>query len=186
VTDNHGASSGPPLPGREGGATEPGLPEASRVAPTPPPLAVPGSAGAPFVAVLPVADLPAGGMVRVSHGDLDLLLASVPTGILAVDDRCPHMAAPLSLGRLEGCVVDCPLHNGRFDLCSGETVRMPTTGGLDADGATHLPWSPPGSDPKPEPASLKAEARRLTRVRRLRHYPVRVVDGMIEIAIPRP
>jgi nitrite reductase/ring-hydroxylating ferredoxin subunit len=125
-------------------------------------------------------------MVRVSHGDLDLLLASVPTGILAVDDRCPHMAAPLSLGRLEGCVVDCPLHNGRFDLCSGETVRMPTTGGLHADGATHLPWSPPGSDPKPEPASLKAEARRLTRVRRLRHYPVRVVDGMIEIAIPRP
>ena len=186
MTDAHGASSRPPLPGREGGAAEPGSPEAPRVALTPPSLAVPGSAGAPFVAVLPVADLPAGGMVRVSHGDLDLLLASVTTGILAVDDRCPHMAAPLSLGRLEGCIVDCPLHNGRFDLCSGETVRMPTTGGLDADGAPHLPWSPPGSAPKPEPAGLKAEARRLTRVRRLRHYPVRVVDGMIEIAIPLP
>ena len=186
MSDTQGGSSGPQVPGRERGAAEPGLPQAPRVALTPPSLAVPGSAGAPFVAMLPVADLPAGGMVRVSRGDLDLLLASVPTGILAVDDRCPHMAAPLSLGRLEGCIVDCPLHNGRFDLCSGETVRMPTTGGLDADGAPHLPWSPPGSPPKPEPAGLKAEARRLTRVRRLRHYPVRVVDGMIEIAIPLP
>ena len=186
MTDAHGASSRPPLPGREDEVAEPGLPEAPRVALTPPSLAVPGSAGAPFVAVLRVADLPAGGMVRVSHGDLDVLLSCVPAGILAVDDRCPHMAAPLSLGRLEGCIVDCPLHNGRFDLCSGETVRMPTTGGLDADGAPHLPWSPPGSAPKPEPAGLKAEARRLTRVRRLRHYPVRVVDGMIEIAIPLP
>jgi len=31
----------------------------------------------------------------------------------------------------------------------------------------------------------KAEARRLTRVRRLRYYPVRVVDGRIEVALPR-
>jgi len=127
-----------------------------------------------------------GAMVRVSHGDLDLLLANVPAGLLATDDRCPHMAAPLSIGRLDGCVVDCPLHNGRFDLCSGETVQMPTTGGLDADGAPHLPWSPPGAEPKPEPPGRKAEARRLTRVRRLRHYPIRVVDGIIEVAFPHP
>lgn len=157
-----------------------------RIAATPPALAAPGTAGASFVAVLPVAALPPGAMVRVSRGDLDLLLANVPAGLLATDDRCPHMAAPLSIGRLDGCVVDCPLHNGRFDLCSGETVQMPTTGGLDADGAPHLPWSPPGAEPKPEPPGRKAEARRLTRVRRLRHYPIRVVDGIIEVAFPRP
>ena len=156
------------------------------IAATPPALAAPGAAGASFVAVLPVADLPPGAMVRVSHGDLDVLLANVPAGLLATDDRCPHMAAPLSIGRLDGCVVDCPLHNGRFDLCSGETVQMPTTGGLDADGAPHLPWSPPGAEPKPEPPGRKAEARRLTRVRRLRHYPIRVVDGIIEVAFPHP
>jgi naphthalene 1,2-dioxygenase system ferredoxin subunit len=154
------------------------------IASTPPALAAPGTRGAAFVAVLAVADLPPGCMVRVNHGDLDLLLASVPGGLLATDDRCPHMAAPLSLGRLDGCVVDCPLHNGRFDLCTGETVQMPTTGGLDADGAAHPPWSPPGTEPRPEPAGRKAEARRLTRVRRLRHYPVRVVDGFIEVALP--
>jgi len=156
------------------------------IATTPPALAAPGAAGASFVAVLPVAALPPGAMVRVSRGDLDLLLANVPAGLLATDDRCPHMAAPLSIGRLDGCVVECPLHNGRFDLCSGETVQMPTTGGLDADGAPHLPWSPPGAEPKPEPPGRKAEARRLTRVRRLRHYPIRVVDGIIEVAFPHP
>jgi naphthalene 1,2-dioxygenase system ferredoxin subunit len=159
---------------------------AARVAPTPPRLAAPGTASAPFEPVLAVADLPPGALARVSRGDLDLLLAHVPEGILATDDRCPHMAAPLSIGRLAGCVVDCPLHNGRFDLCTGETVQLPTTGGLDADGAYHPTWSPPGSTPKPEPPGQKAEARRLTRIRRLRYYPVRIADGMIEVAWPRP
>jgi naphthalene 1,2-dioxygenase system ferredoxin subunit len=155
-----------------------------RIAVTPPGLAAPGTADAAFVAVLAVAELPPGAMVRVTHGDQDVLLANVPGGLLATDDRCPHMAAPLSLGRLDGCIVDCPLHNGRFDLCSGETIQMPTTGGLDADGTPHMPWSPPGAEPKPEPPGRKAEARRLTRVRRLRHYPVRVVNGFIEVAFP--
>ncbi len=39
------------------------------------------------------------------------------------------------IGGLDGCVVSCPLHEGRFNLCSGDVVQMPTTGGLDADGA---------------------------------------------------
>jgi hypothetical protein len=62
---------------------------------------------------------------------------------------------------------------------------MPTTGGLDPDGVYHPTWSPPGSESKPEPPGKKAEARRLTRVRRFRYFPVRVVDGVIEVALPR-
>ena len=85
---------------------------------------------------------------------------------------------------LEGCVVACPLHEGRFDLCSGDVVQMPTTGGLDADGATSRPGRRPGKEPKVDPPGKKAEARRLTRVRRLRYYPVRIVDGRIEVTIP--
>jgi nitrite reductase/ring-hydroxylating ferredoxin subunit len=157
-----------------------------RVAPTPPHLAAPGTAGAPFEPVLAIADLPPGALVRVSRGDLDILLAHLPHGIVATDDRCPHMAAPLSIGRLVGCIVDCPLHNGRFDLSTGEAIQLPTTGGLDADGGAHPTWSPPGVPPKPEPAGLKAEARRLTRIRRLRYYPVRVVDGIVEVGFPHP
>jgi nitrite reductase/ring-hydroxylating ferredoxin subunit len=130
-----------------------------------------------------LADLPEGSMRRVSDGDLDLLVAHTPAGILAVDDRCPHMSAPLSIGDLEGCVVACPLHEGRFDLCSGDVVQMPTTGGLDADGRYHPTCSSSGVA-KVDPPGRKAEARRLTRVRRFRYYPVRIADGRIEVTVP--
>lgn len=155
-----------------------------RPAPVPPDLVAPATTRALFEAVLGIAELPEGSMRRVSRGDLDILLAHTPDGIVAVDDRCPHMSAPLSIGTLDGCVVACPLHEGLFDLRSGEPVRMPTTGGLDPDGRYHPTWSPAGKDPKVDPPGLKAEARRLTRVRRFRYYPVRVVDGQIEVALP--
>jgi nitrite reductase/ring-hydroxylating ferredoxin subunit len=134
--------------------------------------------------VLDAASLPLGGMRRVSRGDLDVLLAHTPDGIVATDDRCPHMAAPLSIGELDGCIVACPLHEGRFDLATGGPVQMPTTGGLDPDGVPHPTWSPSGSAGKADPPGKKAEARRLTRVRRFRYYPVRIVDGRIEVALP--
>jgi 3-phenylpropionate/trans-cinnamate dioxygenase ferredoxin subunit len=155
-----------------------------RPAPFPSELRALGTAEAPFVAVLDAADLPPGAMRRVSRGDLDILLAHTPEGIAATDDRCPHMSAPLSLGELDGCVVACPLHEGRFDLCTGDTVQMPTTGGLDADGAYHPTWTPGGREMKTDVPGKKAEARRLTRVRRLRYYPVRVIGGRIEVALP--
>lgn len=153
-------------------------------APFLPQLAAPGTEHVAFEPFLDLADLPAGTMRRVTKGDLDILVAHTPNGIVAVDDRCPHMAAPLSIGTLDGCVVACPLHEGQFDLCSGDVVRMPTTGGLDADGSYHPTWSPAGLAPKTDPPGIKAEARRLTRVRRFRYYPVRVRGGRIEIAIP--
>jgi nitrite reductase/ring-hydroxylating ferredoxin subunit len=143
-----------------------------------------GAATAGYVAALPVAELPPGALRRVTFGELDVLLAHTSNGIAAVDDRCPHMAAPLSIGSLDECIVSCPLHDGRFDLASGDVSRMPTTGGLLPDG-TYVPvWTPEGKDPKPDPPGLKAEARRLTRVRRFRYYPVRITDGVIEVAIP--
>jgi 3-phenylpropionate/trans-cinnamate dioxygenase ferredoxin subunit len=159
---------------------------APRPAPFPADLQAPGTrtVDEAFASVLDVDDLPPGAMQRVSRGDLDVLLAHTPDGIIATDDRCPHMSAPLSIGELDGCVVACPLHEGRFDLCSGEPVQMPTTGGLHPDGTYHPTWSPAGRDPKTDPPGKKAEARRLTRVRRLRYYPVRIVDGRIELAWP--
>jgi nitrite reductase/ring-hydroxylating ferredoxin subunit len=148
-------------------------------------LVATGAAEAEFVRLADVADLPSGTMRRVTRGDHDLLLVNGESGICAIDDRCPHMAAPLSLGTLDGCVIGCPLHKGRFDLLEGGIVQFPTTGGLDADGGYHAPWTPPDAPPKPEPTDLKAMARAATRVRRLRYYPVRVVNDAIEVRLPR-
>jgi nitrite reductase/ring-hydroxylating ferredoxin subunit len=156
----------------------------ARPAPFPARLQAIGTAGAPFEAVLGTDDLPQGQMRRVTRGDLDILLAHTPDGIVATDDRCPHMSAPLSIGELNECVVACPLHEGRFDLRTGGVVQMPTTGGLDADGAYHPTWSPAGRDAKMDPPGKKAEARRLTRVRRIRYYPVRITGNQVEVALP--
>jgi len=165
--------------------------EAAELAPTsvliadvPRELRAAGTRVAPFVELAAIADLAPGGLRRVTMAGLDLLVAWTEDGIVVTDDRCPHMAAPLSVGELAGCVVSCPLHEGRFDLVSGETVQMPTTGGLDADGIYHAPWSRSGAAPKPEPPSKKLEARRLTRVNRLRYYPARIRDGRLEAQLP--
>ena len=152
--------------------------------PYPPELRAVGTVDAPFVPTIPVADLPAGAMRRVTFGDLDVLLAHTSLGIAAVDDRCPHMAAPLSIGELDGCVVACPLHRGTFDLETGEPATMPTTGGLWPDGTYEPVWCPPGQEPKVDPPGKKTDARRLTRIRRFRYYPLRIVDGVIEVAVP--
>jgi RimJ/RimL family protein N-acetyltransferase/nitrite reductase/ring-hydroxylating ferredoxin subunit len=147
-------------------------------------LWAPGTRAAPFVQVAPIAELKPGTMRRFTLAGLDLLVAWTPDGVVVTDDRCPHMAAPLSIGDLDGCVAACPLHEGRFDLVTGETVRMPTTGGLDADGGYHAPWSPTGAEPKAEPPTRKIEARRLTRVTRLRYYPARIREGHLEAQLP--
>jgi len=169
-----------PVAGRAGATGSAGAP----IAAVPRELRAPGTRSAPFVEIAAIADLAPGTMRRVTRADVDLLVAWTDDGIVVTDDRCPHMAAPLSVGELAGCVVACPLHEGRFDLATGETVQMPTTGGLDADGNTHRPWSPTGTEVKAEQPTKKAEARRLTRVNRMRHYPARIRDGRLEAQLP--
>jgi len=155
-----------------------------RVAPIPPGLAAPGTGDAPYLRVLPVSDVPAGTLHRVVVGDLDLLVASTPVGLIATEDRCPHMSAPLSLGTLDGTAVDCILHRAVIDLATGEILEFPTTGGLGPDGDEHPSWTPPGSPPKPDRTDAKARARALTRTRRPRYYPVRIREGWVEVAVP--
>jgi 3-phenylpropionate/trans-cinnamate dioxygenase ferredoxin subunit len=157
------------------------------VAPMPIPegLRAPGTGHGRFEAVASVDDLPDGAMLRVTRGDLDILIANTDAGLVATEDRCPHMAAPLSHGQLDGCVVQCPLHQGRFDLATGDVIQFPTTGGLTADGEPVPPWQPPDRPPRPEPSDEKARARAGTRVRRLRYFPLRVNGDRIEVVLPQ-
>ena len=152
--------------------------------PIPPGLQAVGTRDAQYEAVASIGAVPPGSMVRVTRGDLDLLIVHTAAGLCVTDDRCPHMSAPLSLGTLEDCVIGCPLHKGSFDVSTGAVVQFPTTGGLDADGNYQATWAPPDAPAKVEPTDLKARARALTRVRRLRYYPVRVRDGRIEVCFP--
>ena len=97
------------------------------------------------------------------------------------------MSAPFSEGRLEGCTLHCPLHRGAFDVRDGEVVTFPTTGGLDRRRRVPPDVDAEGASAKAplRPDDPKARARALTRVRRLRYYPLRVREGVIEVAWPR-
>ena len=67
----------------------------ARVMSIPDGLLAAGVTDARFEAVANLAELPPGTMLRVTRGDLDLLLVHSEQGICAIDDRCPHMSAPL-------------------------------------------------------------------------------------------
>ena len=47
-----------------------------------------------------------------------------------LDGICTHEQAALSDGYLDDCILECPKHNGRFDVRTGEAVRLPARNAL--------------------------------------------------------
>ena len=78
-----------------------------------------------FISVSKVADLPPGHMQWVTVHRERVLLVNVDGTFYALSDVCGHQRAPLSRGRLEGYVVECPLHFARFDVRTGQLLHGP-------------------------------------------------------------
>ena len=63
---------------------------------------------------------------QVDIGEAHLLLCRMADGGYSLTDGvCTHGRTLLAGGRFEGCTIECPKHNGRFDVRSGEAVRLP-------------------------------------------------------------
>ena len=82
---------------------------------------------ATFVPVTRASELSPGAMTWVSVDRERVLLANVDGVIYALQDACGHRQAPLSKGRLEGHVVECPLHFAQFDVRTGKLLSGPTS-----------------------------------------------------------
>ncbi|WP_454916215.1 non-heme iron oxygenase ferredoxin subunit [Xanthobacter sediminis] len=54
-----------------------------------------------------------------------IALYSMGGEIFATYDICSHGKARLSDGYLEGREIECPLHQGTFDICTGQAVKAP-------------------------------------------------------------
>lgn len=85
-----------------------------------------------FIEIAKTSDVPKGKMRHFELAGKEILLANVDGRFYAVSDRCAHASAPLSMGKLDGTTVVCPLHYARFDVTTGErlsaAVDAPMTG----------------------------------------------------------
>jgi nitrite reductase (NADH) small subunit/3-phenylpropionate/trans-cinnamate dioxygenase ferredoxin subunit len=80
---------------------------------------------AEFVRVAGAGDVPAGEMLIVQVDGDDVVLANVDGQIYAFGGECTHRGGPLGEGILEGDIVECPWHQGRFNVKTGDVVEAP-------------------------------------------------------------
>jgi nitrite reductase/ring-hydroxylating ferredoxin subunit len=83
-----------------------------------------------FVAVAKTTDLLPGQMKWVAVNGERRVLANVEGTFYAISDVCGHRNAPLSRGKLEGYLIECPLHFAQFDVRTGELVNGPVSTGV--------------------------------------------------------
>ena len=80
-----------------------------------------------FVPVAQATDLAPGQMTFVAVERERIVLANVDGVFYALRDVCGHRNAPLSRGRLDGCVIECPLHFAQFDVRTGKLIDGPVS-----------------------------------------------------------
>ncbi|AOW14834.1 naphthalene 1,2-dioxygenase [Hydrogenophaga crassostreae] len=72
-------------------------------------------------------DLFEGAGVPVAPGGRDIALYSQGGQVFATDNLCTHGHARLCDGFLEGFEIECPFHQGRFDIRTGQATGAPCT-----------------------------------------------------------
>jgi nitrite reductase/ring-hydroxylating ferredoxin subunit/uncharacterized membrane protein len=80
-----------------------------------------------FTPVMADAELTEGKMRRVDAGGVPVLLVRCEGEVCALAHTCSHLGGPLSEGKLDGDVVQCPWHGSRFNVRDGSVVDGPAT-----------------------------------------------------------
>ena len=80
------------------------------------------------VAVCALSELPPGSVTAAEIEGQRVCVANVHGEVFAVQDKCPHLFAPLSVGALKGSHIVCPWHDSEFDMRSGQTKKWLPTG----------------------------------------------------------
>ena len=80
-----------------------------------------------WVKVAAVGDIPDGGTLAVEAGRELVCLYNLDGRLYATDDVCTHEEASLADGFVEGDCIECPLHQARFHIPTGEVRAPPAT-----------------------------------------------------------
>lgn len=74
--------------------------------------------------------VPADDVIGVEAAGRDIALYDVEGALYATDNLCTHGRARMCDGFLEGHEIECPLHQGRFDVRDGKALCAPLTENL--------------------------------------------------------
>ncbi|MGF6504993.1 naphthalene 1,2-dioxygenase system ferredoxin subunit [Paraburkholderia sp. 32] len=77
--------------------------------------------------VVPLAAIPTDDVMAVHAGDCEIALYRVGKQVYATDIICTHGHARLCDGFLDGHEIECPLHQGKFDVRTGKAICEPLT-----------------------------------------------------------
>ena len=73
-----------------------------------------------------VDEIPIGKMKHVEVNGKEIVISNIGGKFYAMDDRCGHMNARLSMGNISNdSIVTCPFHGARFDATTGKKVKEP-------------------------------------------------------------
>ena len=72
-------------------------------------------------------DFAASDAIAVAAGGKQIAIYLIHGAVFATDNHCTHGDASLCDGFLEGHEIECPLHQGRFDVRTGAATGAPAT-----------------------------------------------------------
>jgi nitrite reductase/ring-hydroxylating ferredoxin subunit len=79
-----------------------------------------------FVEIGHVDEIPIGKMKYVEVQGKEIVISNIGGKIYAMDDRCGHMNARLSMGNISNDgIVTCPFHGARFNVTTGKKIKEP-------------------------------------------------------------
>jgi len=64
-------------------------------------------------------------LVRFDHDGHSYAVYNTEKGFFATDGHCTHEEQSLEDGIVTGTVIECPLHQGRFDVMTGRALSAP-------------------------------------------------------------
>jgi naphthalene 1,2-dioxygenase ferredoxin component len=80
--------------------------------------------------VIALSNVPADDVTAVNAAGRELAIYGVDGAVFATDNLCTHGHARLCDGFLDGHEIECPLHQGKFDVRDGRPLCEPVTEAL--------------------------------------------------------
>ena len=78
-----------------------------------------------WLEVCGVDDIDEEDLIRFDHNDMTFCIYNTSKGFFATDGYCTHEEEHLEYGLVTDTIIECPLHQGQFDIPTGKALGDP-------------------------------------------------------------